>query len=104
MEQAVLVLKAKTDKTGLKTLAYQVAQLTTQATKTDIKIVDCIVTFGGVKDIVREVKKLDSQKEFQSILIYSPSQVCKDENDYRYLTAVLKNEYGVRVRCYRSNL
>ena len=89
MEQAVLVLKAKTDKTGLKTLAYQVAQITTQATKSDIKIIDCIVTFGGVKDIVREVKKLDSQKEFQSILIYSPSQVCKDENDYRFLTAVL---------------
>lgn len=44
MEQSVIVLKAKTDKASLKTFAYQVAQITTQATKSNIQIVDCIVT------------------------------------------------------------
>ena len=67
MEQSVIVLKAKTDKASLKTFAYQVAQITTQATKSNIQIVDCIVTFGGVKDVLREVKKLDGQKRFSSM-------------------------------------
>ena len=40
MEQSVIVLKAKTDKASLKTFAYQVAQITTQATKSNIQIVD----------------------------------------------------------------
>lgn len=103
MEHGVLVLKAKTDKKGLKTLAYQVAQITTQATKTNIKIIDCIVTFGGAKDILREVKSLDTQKEFQSLLIYSPNQICKDEEEFKSLVAALQKEYSVGVRCYRSN-
>ena len=34
-EQSVIVLKAKTDKASLKTFAYQVAQITTQATKSN---------------------------------------------------------------------
>lgn len=102
MENGVLVLKAKTDKKGLKTLAYQIAQITTQATKTNIKIIDCVVTFGGARDILREVKNLDCQKEFQSILIYSPSQICKDEQEYKTLVETLQKDYGVGVRCYRS--
>ena len=103
LEKGVLVLKAKTDKKGLKTLAYQVAQITTQATKTNIKIIDCVVTFGGAKDILREVKNLDGQKEFQSLLIYSPSQICKTEDEFKSLVATLQKEYGVGVRCYRRN-
>ena len=102
MENGVMVLKAKTDKKGLKTLAYQIAQITTQATKTNIKIIDCVVTFGGARDILREVKNLDCQKEFQSILIYSPSQICKDREEFKNLVDVLNNKYGIMVRFYRS--
>lgn len=84
-------------------MAYQVAQITTQATKTNIKIIDCVVTFGGAKDILREIKNLDTQKEFQSILIYSPNQVCKDEQEYKGLVAALHSDFNVSVRAYRSN-
>lgn len=104
MEQGVIVLKAKTDKASLKTFAYQVAQLTTQATKTNIKIVDCIVTFGGAKDILREVKKLDGQKRFENILIYSPNQICKNALEYQDLVATLEKDYKVGVRCLRSGI
>ena len=102
VENGVLVLKAKTDKKGVKTLSYQVAQIATQATKTNIKIIDCVVTFGGAKDILREVGNLDCLKEFQSILIYSPSQICKDKEEFKNLVDVLNNKYGVMVRFYRS--
>ena len=104
MEQGVIVLKAKTDKASLKTFAYQVAQLTTQATKTNIKIVDCIVTFGGAKDILREVKKLDGQKRFENILIYSPNQICKNALEYQDLVATLEKDYKVGVKCLRSGI
>ena len=43
--KGVLALKVKSDKESLKTLAYQVAQITTQCVKSDIKIIDCIITF-----------------------------------------------------------
>ena len=102
MEQSVIVLKAKTDKASLKTFAYQVAQITTQATKSNIQIVDCIVTFGGVKDVLREVKKLDGQKRFSSILIYSPSQICKNTLEYQDLVETLEKDFKVGVRCIRS--
>lgn len=104
MEQGVIVLKVKTDKASLKTFAYQVAQLTTQATKTNIKIVDCIVTFGGAKDILREVKKLDGQKRFENILIYSPNQICKNALEYQDLVATLEKDFKVGVKCLRSGI
>ncbi len=61
MEKGVIALKAKSDKASLKTMAYQVSQITTRAVKANIELVDCIITFGGTKDILREVKKLDGQ-------------------------------------------
>ena len=97
-------MKAKTDKASLKTFAYQVAQLTTQATKTNIKIVDCIVTFGGAKDILREVKKLDGQKRFENILIYSPNQICKNALEYQDLVATLEKDFKVGVKCLISGI
>ena len=81
----VLALKVKSDKASLKTLAYQVAQITTQCVKSDIKIVDCIITFGGTKDFVREITKLDAKKEFDFLLIYSPQQIAKERLNIRLL-------------------
>lgn len=103
METAAMAIKAKSDKAGIRTLAYQVAQITTQATKNNIKIVDCLVTFGGVKDILREVKNLDAKKRIDSILIYSPSQIAKSETEYREFVDALNKDYKIAVRCIRSN-
>lgn len=104
MEQGVIALKGKGDKASMKTLAYQVSQITTKAIKTNIQIIDCIVTFGGAKDILREVKTLDAKKRFDSLLIYSPSQICKDPQEFQQLVATLEKDYQVGVRCVRSNL
>lgn len=103
MEQGIMVLKSKTDKASLKALAFQVSQITTRAVKADIELVDCIVTFGGAKDIVREVTRLDAQKRFDSILLYSPSQIFEDAVEYRAFVELMKQEFKVKVRCVRSN-
>lgn len=104
MECGVIALKAKTDKAGLRTMAYQVAQITTQAVKNDIKLIECIITFGGVKDILREIKAMDSKKRFEYLLIYSPSQICKDLLEYRAFVEILEREYKIQVKYIRSNL
>lgn len=103
MEQGVIALKGKGDKASMKTLAYQVSQITTKAIKTNIQIVDCIITFGGVKDILREVKTLDAKKRFDSLLIYSPSQICKDPQEFQTFVSTLEKDYKVGIRCIRSN-
>lgn len=98
----VLALKVKSDKASLKTLAYQVAQITTQCVKSDIKIVDCIITFGGTKDFVREITKLDAKKEFDFLLIYSPQQIAKDKVEYQAFKEVLKEEFDIEIKALRS--
>ena len=102
METAVMVLKAKSDKQGIRTLAYQVAQMATVATKQNLKIVDCIVTFGGVKDVLREVKALDGRKRVDAILVYSPMQVAKTEDEYLFLIETLREDFQMVVHCIRS--
>ena len=53
MEKAVIALKVKSDKSGIRTAVYQACQLAMQAWKSNIEVIDCIVTFGGSKDILR---------------------------------------------------
>lgn len=103
MECGVIALKAKSDKAGIRSLAYQVTQITTQAVKSGVQIVDCITTFGGAKDILREVRVLDSKKRFDSLLIYSPSQICKDAVEFQAFVEILEKDYRVKVRYIRNN-
>ena len=79
MEKAVIALKVKSDKTGIRTAVYQACQLAMQAWRSGIEVVDCVITFGGAKDIIREVKVIDAKERFDTLLIYSPSQICKDK-------------------------
>jgi len=102
MECGVIALKAKSDKASLKTLMYQTAQIATLATKTNIKIVDCIVTFGGAKDVIREVKQIDAKKHFNSLLIYAPNQLCKDAKEFAMLEGTLAEDFKIGIRSYRG--
>ena len=98
----VLALKVKSDKESIRTLAYQVAQITTQCVKTNIKIVDCIITFGGTKDFIREITKLDKKKEFDFLLIYSPQQIAKDAVEYQAFKEFLKEQFDVEIKTLRN--
>ena len=98
----VLALKVKSDKESLRTLAYQVAQITTQCVKSNIKIIDCIITFGSTKDFIREITKLDAKKEFDFLLIYSPQQISKDGVEYQAFKEVLKEKFDVEIKVLRN--
>lgn len=102
LEQTVMVLKVKSDKASLKAMAYQVAQIATECTKHNVKIIDCIVTFGGPKDIIRELKKIDAQKRFDSIIVYSPTQICKNANEYGVFVDAVQADFQAGVRCIRT--
>ena len=102
MEKAVIALKVKSDKAGIKTAIYQTYQLCLQAWKSGIEVIDCIVTFGGSKDIIREVKVIDAKARFDTLLIYSPSQVCKEKQEFIELESVLANNFQIKVRYLRS--
>ena len=46
MEKAVIALKVKSDKSGIRTAVYQACQLAMQAWRSGIEVVDCVITFG----------------------------------------------------------
>lgn len=101
LRTCVIAIKAKSDKASLKTLAYQVAQITTLCTENNIKIKDCIITFGGTKDILREVKKLDAQKHFDYLVVYSPYQVAKDMTEFSEFVGVMEQNFKIDVKALR---
>lgn len=102
LENTVMVLKVKADKSSLKAMAYQVAQIATECTKHNIEIIECVVTFGGSKDVLRELKKIDAQKKFDSIVVYSPAQVCKDEGEYQSFVNTIQTVFKAGVRYIRT--
>lgn len=102
MEKAVIALKVKSDKSGIRTAVYQACQLYAQAWKSGIEVVDCIVTFGGARDIIREVKVIDAKARFDTLLIYSPSQVCKEKQEFIELESILADNYQIQIRYLRS--
>ncbi len=104
MEKAVIALKVRNDKAGIKTAIYQACQLCAQALKSDIQVVECIVTFGGAKDILREVKALDAKGRFDTLLIYSPSQICKGGIEYLEFENFLTECFKIRIRYLRSGV
>ena len=92
----------KSDKSGIKTAIYQTYQLCLQAWRSGIEVVDCIVTFGGAKDILREVKVIDAKARFDTLLIYSPSQICKDKIEYLEFENFMTECFKVQIKFLRS--
>ena len=104
MEKAVIALKVRNDKAGIKTAIYQACQLCAQALKNDIQVVECIVTFGGAKDILREVKALDAKGRFDTLLIYSPSQICKSGVEYIEFENFMAECFKIQIRYLHSGV
>ena len=101
-EQSVMVIKAKTDKAGLNTLAFQSAQIATYAIANNLEIIYCIIATNGIKEILREIKKLDERVIFHSIILYSPVQIAKDADEYNDFVETLDKEFDIAVRYCRS--
>lgn len=104
LKKGITVSKVKGDKESIKTTSYQIAQITTRCVHHNIRIIDCIITFGGTKDILREVKKLDSKVRFDYLIVYSPAQVAQSEEEYNDFVSVMKKEFDVEVIAYRSGV
>lgn len=104
MKYAVMAVRAKSDKKSIKHLAYQVAKITTKCVNPNIKLVDCIVTFGGTKDIIREVRRLIPKKEFQYVLIYSPMDIAQSKEDYDRFVNCMREDYHMEVVTYKEDL
>lgn len=102
MKTGVIAIKVNRDKDGIKTALAQAAQLATTCVKTDIKIVDCIPTFIGAADIIKEVKKIDRKRRFDYLLIYSPNQIAKSPQEYKEFVSALKHDFQIEVQYLRS--
>lgn len=102
IKTGVLAFKVKSDKESMRTLVYQTSQITTQCVKQNIKIIDCVITFGGVKDVVREIKKIDNKKRFDYLLIYSPQQIANNKDDFIALVDILKHDFQIEVLALRE--
>ena len=79
----VIVFKAAKDKATQNTLVYQVAQVTTKCVEDDLKIVDSIVTHGGLKDVKREALAIYDRKKFSFLYFYAPSKIAKSAEEFK---------------------
>lgn len=102
VKTAVVAFKVKSDKENIKALAFQTCQITTRCVQHNIKVIDAIIVFGGVKDILREVKNLDRKERFDYIIIYAPRQIAATEQEYQDFVATMQQEYQVEVLPYRQ--
>lgn len=102
LKTAVMAFKVKGDKENIKALAFQTCQITTRCVQHNIKIIDAVIVFGGTKDILREVKKLDKRERFDYLIIYAPRQITQTEQEYNDFVATMQQEYQVEVLPYRQ--
>lgn len=102
IKTAVMAFKVKAVKEDIKTLTFQVSQITTRCMNHNIKLFDTIVVFGGIKDVLREVKKLDEKGRFDYLIIYSPWQIAQTEQEYNDFVLTMQQEYQVEVLPYRQ--
>lgn len=102
MKTGVVAIKVNRDKDGIKTAMSQSGQIATACVKNDIKIVDCIPTFIGAADIIKEVKKIDRKRRFDYLLIYSPNQIAKNAQEYKEFVSILKHDFQIEVIYLRA--
>ena len=97
IERGIVVFKAKTDKESIRTLIFQSMAISTQCTKSDIKIVDAVVTFSGGKAVIADIKRMKDRKDFSTVLLFSPKQVANTGMEYRTFLSAMQ-ELGLAVR------
>ena len=102
MSTAVMVLKTSTDKASLEELAFESSQLTALAIQDSIKLVDCVITFQGCKDILKQLKRIDRKRRFDYVIIYSPHQIAKNAGEYNAFVQVCRDAYQAEVKYFRA--
>lgn len=102
LERTALVFHLKTDKESIKTLVFQTAAITTQCTKDDIKIVDCILTFGGVRTVIADVKTLKMRKNIDSVTLFNRQCIAVNDRDFGIFLQAMK-ELHIAVRIFRED-
>lgn len=98
----VVALKTKSDKASLITFAYQLSTLVTKCVHSDFAVSDFVVTFGGTKDVLRELKKIDAKKRFEYVIVYSPKQIAQSAEEFDDFIAQVKSLYKSDVLWLRS--
>lgn len=97
----VIVFKAARDKATQNTLVYQVAQVTTKCVDDDLRIVDSIVTHGGLKDVKREALAILDRKKYNVIFFYAPAKIAKTIDEFKEFIDDM-HKHGILVLWLRS--
>lgn len=98
----VIALKTKSDKASLMTFAYQLSTIVTKCVRSDFEVSDFVVTFGGTKDVLRELKKIDAKKRFEYVIVYSPKQIAQNADEFNDFVTQVKADYKSDVLWLRS--
>lgn len=102
LKTGVMAFRVQANKDSIKALTFQVAKITTDCVYQKIEIIDSIVTFGKVRDLLREVEKLHNLKDFDYLLVYSPYQLADSKEEFLLLSNTLMAEYGIKILIYKD--
>ncbi len=97
MKTAVMILKVGHDKASMEVLAYQVSQITVYCIRNNLKLIGCVITFQGAKDLIRGITVQDRKQRFDVIVSYSPHQLFKSKEDYVAFTEHVSSNFKCEV-------
>ena len=60
-----------------------------------------VYTTDGINDMIKRVQSADKTKRFEYVVIYSPAQISKSEQDYQDFVNTMINDYQVKVIPFR---
>lgn len=92
MKKAVIALKAGKTKAEQKELAYQAGRLSTVCTAKDVQIIDCILTYAGLRDIQKSALKIKEKNEFDYLVFYSGKDFTDDRDKWLLFIEELKKD------------
>lgn len=101
MPKALIVLKSTNNRQASEDCAWQCAQLTEFCIQSKVKPIGCVVSHAGINDMIKRVKSADRTKRFDYVVIYSPTQIAKSEQEYEDFVTTLNEDFQVKVIPYR---
>lgn len=101
MVRALILLKSTNNRQACEDCAWQCAQLTEFCIQSKVKPVGCVVSHAGIKDMIKRVQSADKTKRFEYVVIYSPTQIAKSEQEYQEFVTTMHEEFQVKVIPYR---
>lgn len=98
---AIIGVKAGKDKAAQNIMIQQMGQMVTKCCDNNIQVVDSFISYGGLKDFKKEALKIFEKKSYRYLILYAPSQIAENQQEFKDFVVELEKFYGIEVKQLR---